>query len=274
MAAAALLSAALQVLPVQASALPKPGSIQRTLVSGTHGSWHMDTSGKWRFYRTEDSYVSNCWEEIDQEWYHFDQFGYREIGWIKDSDGWYYLYDNGVMARNTWIGSNYVNARGQFVANKWIKDGDAWSYELGDGTTPKNRLCIIDGETYLFDHNGHMYKGWFQMEGKDYFFSSDGIMQKNRWVGEYYVDENGVWIPDAWKQKNGKWYYRYGDGTYPFSTLKEISGETYYFDAAGYMKTGWLQVPYGYRYFDSAGKMIKNKVIDGWYISADGIAYF
>ena len=54
--------------------------------------------------------------------------------------------------------------------------------------------------------------------------------------GQDQADEAkaGAWVNDA-----VGWWYRYEDGTYPASTLVQIGGATYRFDARGYMVTGW-----------------------------------
>lgn len=42
---------------------------------------------------------------------------------------------------------------------------------------------------------------------------------------------------DEWHKDNGKWWYRYADGTYPTSEWKEIDNVWYYFDKEGYLVT-------------------------------------
>ena len=46
-------------------------------------------------------------------------------GWQKVGGTWYYMYDSGAMAANTWIGSYYVNGSGAWVQN-------STSYPAGD----------------------------------------------------------------------------------------------------------------------------------------------
>lgn len=48
----------------------------------------------------------------------------------------------------------------------------------------------------------------------------------------------GQWLQEA----NGRWWFRYNDGTYPKSCWAFIYGEWYYFDSAGYLVVNqWLQ---------------------------------
>ena len=46
--------------------------------------------------------------------------------------------------------------------------------------------------------------------------------------------------PAKWMSDSRGWWYSNGDDTYPSSCWKEIDGSIYYFDASGYMKTGWV----------------------------------
>ena len=64
-------------------------------------------------------------------------------GWIQDSNGWYYVKDNGAKASNEWI--------------------------------------TVDGAAYWIDSNTYMAKGWRQIDGKWYFLRSNGAMARNQW---------------------------------------------------------------------------------------------
>jgi len=56
---------------------------------------------KWWYKHSDGSYTANDWEKIDGEWYFFDYNGWMKTGWIVWKGKDYYLYGNGVMARNT-----------------------------------------------------------------------------------------------------------------------------------------------------------------------------
>lgn len=86
-------------------------------------------------------------------------------GWIQDSNGWYYVKDNGAKASNEWI--------------------------------------TVDGVTYWFDSNTYMAKGWRQIDGKWYFLRSNGAMARNQWekVEEnglwFYLGADGTMLTDT-----------------------------------------------------------------------------
>lgn len=73
-------------------------------------------------------------------------------------------------------------------------------------------------------------------------------------------DEPSEIVPYAtksgtWQKKDGKYWYKYDDGTYPASTWEYIDGQWYYFDASGWMVTGWNQIKGTWYYFYNTGNM-------------------
>ncbi|MDO5119772.1 MAG: RICIN domain-containing protein [Coriobacteriales bacterium] len=71
----------------------------------------------------------------------------------------------------------------------------------------------------------------------------------------------------SWQQSGSRWWYRWDNGTYPASEFVKIDGKTYYFDASGWMITGWKSVSGSWYYFESSGAMVTGwKQISGtWY---------
>ena len=114
--------------------------------------------------------------------------------------------------------------------------------------------------------SGAMLTGWQQISGKWYYLQSDGAMAADTWIDNYYVDASGAWVEGkttegGWVQtSDGRWYYDNGDGTRPKSTWKKIDGVEYYFDADGWMVTGWLKIGSIWYYLKSNGA----KAYDYW----------
>ena len=71
----------------------------------------------------------------------------------------------------------------------------------------------------------------------------------------------------VWKWGARGWWYRYEDGTFPSSTALVIDGSTYRFDAAGYMRTGWVFEDGQWFYHSSSGAQTTGWVRSGvhWY---------
>ena len=95
------------------------------------------------------------------------------------------------MAKSQWVGKYYVDASGVWQPDRWINDGQWW-YRYGDGSYPKEKFDVIGDNVYYFDKNGYMVTGWNCIDKKWYYFNDLGIMAKDIWIGNYYVDKYGV----------------------------------------------------------------------------------
>ncbi|MCI9602242.1 MAG: N-acetylmuramoyl-L-alanine amidase family protein, partial [Lachnospiraceae bacterium] len=71
---------------------------------------------------------------------------------------WYYLTPGNGSMKTGW----------QFINNKWY---------------------------YLTPGNGSMKTGWQKINIKYYYLYSSGAMAADTWIGEYYVNRSGIWIP-------------------------------------------------------------------------------
>ncbi|NBJ82113.1 N-acetylmuramoyl-L-alanine amidase family protein [bacterium 1XD42-94] len=92
----------------------------------------------------------------------------------------------------------------------------------------------------------------------------------------------------GWIQDNGRWYFRYPDGTYLTDSWGKIGGSWYLFDSAGVMQTGWQRRNGVYYYMNQDGRMQTGWLLEGgiWYYlsesggmvtgwyQVDGKAYF
>ena len=136
--------------------------------------WKNDEKG-YKYQRANGSFAKAEWEPVNGIWYHFDENGYMQTGWLNLDGTWYYLNDDGSMAKDTWIGTYYVDASGSWVVEGWQNNGYGWWYQRANGTYPHNEWEIINGIWYYFDENGYMLADTTTPDG-------------------YYVDINGAWI--------------------------------------------------------------------------------
>lgn len=124
-------------------------------------SW-IKSGKRWWFRHADGSYTKNNWEYIDG-WYHFDNSGWMQTGWLKIGSRWYYLsskgamvtgwqkiggayyyFDaSGVMQSNRWIDEYYVNASG-----KWTKSD---YHSISCGNSGKWFNSKSDAETYVHE---------------------------------------------------------------------------------------------------------------------------
>lgn len=59
-----------------------------------------------------------------------------------------------------------------------------------------------------------------------------------------------------WKQNDTGWWYQNDDGSYPAAQWATIGEKLYYFNAGGYMVTGWMQTTQGdWYYLNPSGEL-------------------
>lgn len=180
-----------------------------------------------------------------------------------------------------------VQPRAVVAVNQWIRNGNRWWYRHADGSYTRNNWEMINGSWYYFDGagwmatgwlklgnnwyylnpgNGAMVTGWLQLGSTWYYMNGSGAMETDTWIGNSYVDANGVWDQSKtkaqayWVQNNGRWLYVQEDGSYAKSTWKTIDGKEYYFGADGYMVTGWLKQGSTWYYLKPTAKNSAEKV--------------
>ncbi len=89
--------------------------------------------------------------------------------------------------------------------------------------------------------------------------------------GKLFINDNEVNLSDlvieslGWKKSGSRWKYQIGNG-YAVS-WSEIDGDWYYFDAEGWMQTGWLKQGKTWYYLKSSGAMVTDwqKIGGVWY---------
>ena len=250
-------------------------------VSVQAASWKQNKTGWW-WQEDNGSYPVSQWKVINGKWYAFDERGYMRSGWFLSNGKWYYLGaandgsmktgwqlingswyylnpGNGDMAANQWIGIYYVNGSGVWDQGKtkdligWIQSGNRWWYRHADGSYTRNDWELINGSWYYFDN-----AGW---------------MLANQWIGNYYVDGSGKWIPGKtkvtaqWIQSGKRWWYRHADGGYTRNGWELINGSWYYFDNAGWMLANqWI----GNYYVGGSGAMLTDTWIGNYYVDGSG----
>ena len=122
--------------------------------SNISGSW-VQSGSRWWYKHADGSYTTNDWEKINGVWYHFDNSGWMQTGWVKDGS-WYYLDGSGAMKTG------------------WLKDNGSW---------------------YYLQDSGAMKTGWMKVSGKWYYAYSSGALALNTTTPDgYRVNYNGEWV--------------------------------------------------------------------------------
>ena len=183
-------------------------------------TYYMDASGA----------MQAGWLYLDDTWYYLGSSGARVADcWQWINNKCYYFDNDGCMAANTWIGDSYVDTSGAWVPGKqkvvsgWKVVSGRWKYMESNGEYAKSRWLLVGSTWYHFDANGWMQTGWLLIgntwyylessgamiagrwqwiNGKCYYFDNNGCMASDTWIGNWYVDANGAWIPDKQKLTN------------------------------------------------------------------------
>ena len=79
------------------------------------------------------------------------------------------------------------------------------------------------------------------------------------------MNAEAKWRADA----NGRWYTIKAAPGYAVG-WKQIGKYTYYFEKNKYAVTGWKLIDKKWYYFDIKGRLLANRWVDGYYLSADG----
>ena len=109
--------------------------------------------------------------------------------WIKDNKGWWFKKQDQTYPKDGWFQLGYAGKNEWYYFDKdgymstgWVLNNGKWYYlnPASDGT------------------QGRMLTGWQLIDGKWYYLNetSDGTRgakMTDTWIGEYYVNKDGVW---------------------------------------------------------------------------------
>ena len=184
--------------------------------------WIQGDNGLWWYQHEDESYTTSGWETIGGKNYYFDEAGRMKTGWLKLENtwyylsiygdmqtgwkniggAWYYLKEDGAMLTG-WqnIGNNrfYLDGSGAMYTG-WLKLGNNWYYMNNSGAMLRGWQSI-GGAWYHLNEDGVMLTGWIRLGETWYYLTASGAMAANTWIGSYYVDENGEWIPGKVRSK-------------------------------------------------------------------------
>ena len=191
------------------------------------------------YYMSSSGVMKTGWETINDEWYYFNSSGARENGWINIGNKWYYMDPETGIMQTGWIkvgGKSYYMSSSGTMQTGWMSIENKWYYLNSSGTRasgwvkvgnkwyymdPETGIMYADqwlSDTYYLSSSGVMAIGWEQIDNIWYYFNDNGNKVRNSWVGNYYlkadgsmavnewvdgtryfVDENGVWVPNKVK---------------------------------------------------------------------------
>lgn len=231
-----------------------------------------------------------------------------ENGWNKEGDFWFYyrdgnpVYDevleiggvrygfcgDGRMLDNydyDWIDGSVYRALpgGRLMSNQWY-ESEGWRYYYGSDGKGYEDFCTVDGVEYYFSGDGSVCCDtavYSAVKDGIYAISKDGLQSKhlnqegwNQAFGEWYYIVDGNYLDHEILVLGQNRFWFHGNGQMAKDTIDyfyDEEGYEYYgyFDANGYLKTGWFKLGNDWAYADADGQIC----IDGIY-EIGGELYF
>ncbi|MFY9263375.1 MAG: hypothetical protein GX483_03705 [Actinomycetaceae bacterium] len=193
--------------------------------------------------------------------------------WVLDKGKWYYLGDDGLMARTsgeyTWYNETGIDEKwyrfsssGAMVTG-WVETdygGDKrWMYYDPHGPHVESEARYINGAWYVFDDQGFMIADrTYSIDDKEYRLTASGKAHIG-WYYDgsywYYHGSDGAMYKVKWLSQNGKWYYFQHEGRMVANNWIVRNAKRYQFDATGALITGarWEQDGSEWRYYGADG---------------------
>lgn len=145
--------------------------VASTTIQSFAAGWQQLSDGSWSWALDDNTTLKNSWQQdIDGKWYHLDQNGIMQIGWIMDEAGNRYF-----LCRNTGDPQGSMVSGWKLIDNEWY-----FFNTLHDGTF------------------GRMLTGWQWVDGYCYYLGTDGKMYANTTTPDgYTVNANGAWTENG-----------------------------------------------------------------------------
>lgn len=240
------------------------------------------------------------WKEIGDDTYYVEN-GSLIRNQIKKIDGNYYgfhitgkLMKNRSFSKETLFNSTnsfdpyQAKEDGVLYRKEWYKN----NYYFGNDCIKVRGWNIIEKKTYFMDDTGKKQTGFKTIDGKRYYFNTNGVLQINKWVkltkivgketvkqvyhtdkygivmtglknidGDYYYfNSKGLMATETWVKIGSKYYYAGKNGKIKRNCWISVGGKRYHVNAKGVRQTGWLKDGDKYYYLNENGEMVTGTV--------------
>ena len=134
-------------------------------------------NGKWYNADGTQTYAGTLeWKCNSTGWWVEDTSGWYPVSqWQKIDGKWYYFLDSGYMDYSEYRDGYWLGADGAVVdgyQGEWKSDSKGWWFEDTSGWYPQSQ--------------------WLWINGKCYYFESDGYLATNKYVDGYWVGADGA----------------------------------------------------------------------------------
>ena len=187
--------------------------------------WYQKYEGGNKYYLGNNGFAIKGWKKIDGKYYYFSKTATlpNMVTGFQTIDGEFYYFDeNGVMQTSQWAeysGHQYYFGTDGMAVRGWKKIDGSWYFFMKDaGVSPQmyTGIHFMDNNTvYCFGKDGKMLTGWQKVNNYYYYLGTDGKGYVKKW----------------WKI-DGKWYYFDSNGRMATGYFK-IDDKLYHFDNNG-----------------------------------------
>ena len=141
-------------------------------------------------------------------------FPEKMTGWSgrRDHKKKAYFFDSSCAVRSEWITVNdkkyYADENGWIQMEGWFLQTGHWYYADRKSGEILTGWIYVDDSWFYMEKDGAMLPGgWHQIDGNYYYMYFHGALATDTWIGDFYVDESGVWRPEYapkhWVNDNG-----------------------------------------------------------------------
>ncbi len=284
---------------VLAAVMMTAGMSMTAFASMSYNDYYYDKFGEYPTGNTTDWLNDPVYwgylEQYDSEEYYRQLLLYTDSGDTSTDYSYYYYDDSSTSSYYALVTSATWNG----YTAKWKVDGTASKYEVAlyrdddkvkTVTSKKKSISLSSyitkaGYYYFKVRAYNQYSGWSSWEASEerYFSaatnsstSSSGVSTTTTSSGPVITTTTTTTTAAAtpqWLQAadgSNKWWYRHADGSYTANSFEYINGKWYYFDASGWMKTGWVNANGATYYMGTDGTMTFGvNMIDGVYRTFD-----
>lgn len=205
--------------------------------------------------------------------------GKKCTGTTKIGNYYYYFYSDGRMAKNRIIRNYYFISDGRRYTgkNKYARVGNKyyWFNSKSQASIKRGWANVGNYRMYL-STKGVPYTGTRKIGKYYYYFDSRGRMQGDKIINGYYF------LKDGRRYTGRNRFVKVGNRYYWINSKRKaiikkgwqtINGQRYYLSSTGAPYRSHRKIGRYYYYFDSQGRMQKNKVVSGYYYLKDGRRY-
>lgn len=222
----------------------------------------------WYYAESDGNIARGGFKQMDGNKYYFDANGlaYRKRWYVTPDKKRYYLDESGILKDSGWFKITTVNTNSGEAT-------DNWYYANLNGSVLTDGIHELDGKAYYFDTNGLMYKNRWRTEknGKRQYMTKDGVIPRNAWFSISGVRSSG--------EDYTNWYYADGQGYILKQGWHTIEGREYYINASGVMSSGWFTLNDDDLYYcDESGARLygwqKLKIPEEWCSDKESVATY